>query len=179
MVIALAGRRIDAAGAAPARFPPENMRLVEERLRRLLESETVSAVVSSAACGADLMAQSIAETLGLRRRVVLPFDRFRFRGTSVTDRGGDWGPAYDRLLNELDATGDVVTVGTGGEGTAAYATVNLAILDQATAMGAESGQEVLAVVVWEGASRGSDDLTAAFGQEARKRGLRVEQVLTL
>ena len=179
MVIALAGRRIDAAGAAPARFPPENVSLVEQRLRRLLERETATAVVSSAACGADLVAQNIAGTLGLRLRVVLPFDRSRFRDTSVTDRGGGWGPVYDRLLHELDASGDVVTLATSGEDTAAYEAVNLAILDQAAAMGAEAGGEVLAVMVWEGASRGPDDLTAAFGEEARRRGLRVEQVLTL
>ena len=179
MVIALAGRRIDAPGTTPARFPPENAGMVEQRFRRFLESETARAVVSSAACGADLIAQSISGTLGLRRRVVLPFDRSRFRETSVTDRAGGWGLLYDRLLNELDATGDVVTVTTGGEDTAAYAAANLAILDQAAAIGAEAGDEVLAIMVWEGASRGPDDLTAAFGQEARGRGLRVERVLTL
>lgn len=179
MVIALAGRRIDAAGATPARFPPKNVSLVEQRLRRLLQRETATAVVSSAACGADLVAQKIAGTRGLRRRVVLPFDRARFRDTSVTDRGGGWGPVYDRLLQELDARGDVVTLATSGEDTAAYEAVNLAILDQAAAMGAEAGGDVLAVMVWEGASRGPGDLTAAFGEEARRRGLRVEQVLTL
>ena len=179
MVIALAGRRIDATGAVPARFPLENVRLVEQRLRGLLESETARAIVSSAACGADLLAQGVAGTLGLRRRVVLPFVRHRFRQTSVTDRPGNWGSAYDRLLNELDATGDVVNVGWSGEETAAYAAVNVTILDEAATMGAESGQEVLAVIVWDGASRGHDDLTAAFGQEARKRGLRVEEISTL
>lgn len=179
MVIGLAGRRIDAADAPTARFPLRNLPLVEQRLRDLLRGEPGVAMVSSAACGADLLAQGIAGTLGMRRRVVLPFDRARFRRTSVIDRPGDWGPAYDRLLAELDVTGDVVVLREGLDETAAYGATNLTILDQATALARQAGQDVLAVLVWEGAPRGPDDLTAAFGQEARRRRLSVKEILTL
>lgn len=180
MVVALAGRRIDAEGATSPRFPLQNVTLVEQRLRGLLQSRKASALLSSAACGADLVAQTVAGALGIRRRVILPFDRQRFRSTSVTDRPGEWGPLYDRLLNELDATGDVVTIEShdGDEGRT-YAFANLAILDHALAIGSEFGQDLLAVLVWEGASRGPDDLTAAFGEEARKRGVQVMEINTL
>lgn len=179
MIIALAGRRIDAPGADPPRFPLRNVSLVEQRLRALFEAERARALVSSAACGADLLAQGVAGALGMRRRAVLPFDPERFRQTSVTDRPGNWGPLYDRLLEELRATGNVVILGGHGEGAGAYAATNLAILDHAAALAGESRGEALAVLVWEGASRGPDDLTAAFGEEARRRGLRAVAASTI
>jgi hypothetical protein len=36
----------------------------------------------------------------------------------------------------------------------------------------------MALIVWEGAPRGLDDLTAAFMREAEQRGLTVAEVLT-
>ena len=91
MIIALAGRRIDAADADTQRFPVENIELVRRRLRELFERERPEALVSSAACGADLIALDEAGALGIRRRVILPFDRRRFRETSVIDRPGRLG----------------------------------------------------------------------------------------
>jgi hypothetical protein len=97
----------------------------------------------------------------------------------VIDRPGDWGALYDRTLVELDQTGDVVTLPGHAPGDAAYAAANAAILDEATALARQTGTDVLAVLVWEGAPRGADDMTAAFAAEARRRGGRVEQVMTL
>src|SRR5688500_11638506 len=99
MVIALAGRRIDAEGAEIRRFPLQNVDTVEQRLHVFLERNGSTTLVSSAACGADLLAQAAAGLLGIRRLVILPFERDRFRETSVTDRPGDWGQAYERLLD--------------------------------------------------------------------------------
>ncbi len=179
MVIALAGRRIDASDAETPRFPLQNVPLVTQRLAQLFEHEAPTAVVSSAACGADLVALNVAGKRRARRRVVLPFNRDRFRLTSVADRPGNWEAVYDRVLAELDLTGDLITLEGRGEGTAAYAAVNEVILREAAALARKSNANVMAVLVWEGASRGSGDLTAAFGEEASKRGLHVRQVLTL
>lgn len=55
MIIAMAGHRIDEMRTRPPRFPLENLELVEDRIRELLEREEVTAVASSAACGADLL----------------------------------------------------------------------------------------------------------------------------
>jgi hypothetical protein len=160
---------------------------VRERLGELFARLRPSAVVCSAACGVDLLALDAAESLGIRRRVLLPFDRSRFRHTSVTDRAGNWGRLYDRILDGL-APGDLIVLPDLGEDVAAYRAANDAILDHAAALadpraaepapGAEPS-DVIAVVVWEGRPRGSDDITALFRDEAVRRGISVEQLSTL
>ena len=172
MIVALAGRRIDALNAKERRFPLENIELVRERVREMLKTEGVSGVVCSAACGADLIALSEVISLGLRRRVVLPFPRGHFRETSVADRPGDWGPVYDQVLDDVEASGNlVVLTETGGE--EAYSATNQVILNEAISMGKRLNQPVVAGLIWDGASRGDHDLTEEFGIEARKRGLPV------
>ena len=142
MIIAVAGRRVDAAGAETPRFPLENVALVGRRIDERFEREGATALVSSAACGADLVALTVAGRRGMRRRVVLPFGREKFRETSVTDRPGDWGPVYDRVLDELDVTGDVVTLEGLGDGDAAYLAANDHLLREAEALGATSNRHV-------------------------------------
>jgi hypothetical protein len=178
VIIALAGRRVDAANAETIRFPLTNVPLVSRRLDELFAREAATALVSSAACGGDLTALAVAGGRGMRRRIVLPFDRHRFRGTSVTDRPGDWGAAYDRVLAELDPSGDVVTLEGLDEGDPSYAAANRVVLQEAIAL-AGRPNAALAVLVWDGTPRGHDDLTAAFAAEARSRGLRVGEVRTL
>lgn len=179
VIIAVAGRRVDAADAETPRFPLDNVALVERRIDELFEREGATVVVGSAACGADLVALTVAGRRGMRRRVVLPFERGRFRETSVTDRPGAWGPTYDRVLAELDRTGDVVTLEGLGDGDAAYLAANEHILRQAEALAATSNAEPMVLLVWDGVARNAEDVTAAFGDHARTRRWRVEQVKTL
>jgi hypothetical protein len=176
-VAALAGRRIDAVGATP-RFPLPNIRKVRQRLERLLRAEGSAALVCSAACGADLIALDVAGTLGLRRRVVLPFTPERFRATSVIDRPGNFGPLFDRIIGEVAAAGDVVMLGFDEGDDDAYAAANAAILDEAVNLAGTDPSQVMAVIVWEGASRGEGDLTAAFATAARARSHPVHEILT-
>ena len=178
MIVALAGRRVDTDGTSPPRFPAGNIDMVSQGLRSLFERKGVTAVASSAACGADLVAQREAGRLGLRGRIVLPFDRAIFRGSSVTDRPGDWGPLFDRIVDERAARGDVVTLALAA-GDAAYARANVEILDEAQALGRAANEPVCAVLVWDGVSRGDGDLTESFGAAARGRGLPVLEVLTV
>lgn len=178
MIIALAGRRVDAADAKEERFPLPNVELVRQRVQAMLKAHSATALVCAAACGADLIALSEAGRIGLRRRIVLPFDRERFRSTSVTDRPGDWGPLYDRVLDEVEILGDlVVSPQTSAEED--YSAANLAILDDAITLGRKLGQPVAAALVWDGESRGEDDITEKFGVEARSRGLELFEVITL
>jgi hypothetical protein len=177
MIIALAGRRVDAIDAKSPRFPLENVEQVAAALRACFEERSASAVVSSGACGADLIAQSEAGKLGLRRRVVLPFSREKFRETSVVDRPGDWGALYDEILDEAEATGDLVVMAMAGEQDP-YLAASWAILDEAVALGRGCGEPVGAVLVWDGVSRGEKDYTEMFGAEARNRGLAVFEVRT-
>ncbi|HEX3684419.1 MAG TPA: hypothetical protein VHU83_17925 [Bryobacteraceae bacterium] len=176
MVIALAGRRMDAPDAKASRFPPQNEALVAARLRRFFEGQQAAALVCSAACGADLLALEAAGALNLRCRIVLPFPPSRFRERSVADRPGDWGQRYDRLLAEVI---DVIVLDYPEHDPSTYARTNGAILDNAAALSAELHQPAGAAVVWDGQSRGPDDVTAQFLIEARARFGRVAEILTL
>src|SRR5215470_3541611 len=108
MIVALAGRRVDEPGTNEKRFSPDNAESVKERIRDFLKAEKVSALVSAAACGADILALEAAGELGIRRRVVLPYDKITFKHASVLDRPGDWGGRYDRIVAEVDEKGDLI-----------------------------------------------------------------------
>jgi hypothetical protein len=155
-----------------------NVELVRTRVRALLQENGATALVSSAACGADLIALSEAGQLGLRRRVILPFERTRFRKTSVTDRPGEWGPLYDQVLDQVEAAGDLVILQSGSDDEA-YSAANRAILDEAVDLAKAVHQPATAVLIWDGVSRGDHDLTEEFGTEARKRRLAVTDVRTI
>lgn len=186
MVIALAGRRIDAPEARERRFPLHMKDTVRKRLHDLFVEQGATALVCSGACGADLLALDVAGDLGMHRRMVLPFERQKFRQTSVTDREPSeaWGRLFDRIADDLTATHDLITLSGVEAEQQAYAAVNHTILDQAFSLaqrqqvaGAAS-RDILAIVVWEGAPRGPDDLTAALLDEAQRRGCKTAEVLT-
>jgi hypothetical protein len=178
MIIALAGRRVDAAGVKQRRFPADNVDIVRERIHTMLQTQSAVALVGSAACGADLLALSEAGKLGLRRTVVLPFDREKFRTTSVTDRPGDWGALYDKQLNEVEKSGDLLVIHANSEDDV-YAEVNHAIVNKALSLAQKLQDQVTAVLVWDGKSRGEGDLTEEFGDFARNMSIPVVDVMTL
>jgi hypothetical protein len=182
-VLALAGRRIDAPETQSVRFPLKNVPIVRERLAVLLASEHAEALVCSAACGADLIALAEAERLGLRRRIVLPFPAKRFRETSVTDRPGDWGPLFDRLITEAESAGDLVVLpGTGGNDDAAYAAANQTIVREAEALAQATSDarpyRLVAVIVWEGSAREGTDASGGLLTLAKQAGFEERSVPT-
>jgi hypothetical protein len=176
VVVAVAGRRIDAAGS-PERFPLGNRVRVRDAIASILAARPVSALVSSASCGADLLALEAAGSLGIRRRVILPFSEERFRALSVMDRPGDWGPLFDRVMAETAACGDLVILECG-EGDSAYAMANRAILAEGEALAADARATRVALIAWDGAPRAGGDLTDHFRAEAAGRGWIVEEVPT-
>jgi len=180
VIVALAGRRVDAEDAQSLRFSPapESIALVRDRIHDKLLALQATALVSSAACGADLLALEEAGKLGLRRRIVLPFDPDKFRSTSVADRPGDWGSLYDSVLRQVQSNNDlIITPSTSGH--AAYLETNHCIVDAALALAGLLQTTAVAVQVWEGASRGPTDLTEEFGTFAKSKGLAVSTVLTV
>ncbi|HKR82934.1 MAG TPA: hypothetical protein VJS37_02095 [Terriglobales bacterium] len=180
MIIALAGRRVDAQDAKSARFPstPENLETVRKRILEMMQTMRVSAIISSAACGADLLALSVAGGLGVRRIIVLPFQREQFRETSVTDRPGEWGPLFDRILDEVQRAGDLHILNQQA-GEEAYRETNHVIVDKAISLGQRLGVRVTAVLVWDGKSRGEEDLTEEFGQYARRENIAVIEIMSI
>lgn len=179
MVVALAGRRVDAPGEETARFPRKNIARVRARIFNWLAGQNVNTLVCSAACGADLLALGAAEELGIRRCIVLPFPREQFRAISVIDRGVKWGAHFDAILDKVEAQGEVIVLGYTPENETAYIETNHVILELAISTGSKLGQPVKVAVVWDGASRGDDDVTKAFQHEAQERGLTVEEISTL
>ena len=153
--------------------------MVSDRIRQTLADLRAGALVCSAACGADLLALDAARALGLRRRVVLPFDARRFRETSVADRPGEWTAMFDGMLRELLPAGDVETMEgsvTDGDG---YAAANIRILDVAESLAAADHAEPVAVVVWDRAAAGDwYTVTERFVDEARRRALRIVEIST-
>jgi hypothetical protein len=182
-VLALAGRRIDAPETEPPRFPLKNVPMVRERLAALLAAEHAEALVSSAACGADLIALEEAERLGLRRRIVLPFPAKRFRETSVTDRPGEWGPVFDRQIASAEAAGDLVVLDVqGGDDDAAYAAANQAIIGEAESMARAASDgtpfRLVVVIVWEGSAKAGTDASGGLLILAKQAGFEERSVST-
>ena len=170
MIIALAGRRVDAINAKQSRFPaePENIERVRRRLHAMFTSHCSIALVSSAACGADLIALEEAGRLGLRRKVVLPFSRAKFRSTSVVDRPGNWWAVVrQRGWGSSRTWRFDFTLRTKPEG-GIYVRTNHTIIEEAIALGNDLKCPVVAVRIWEGKTRGAGDLTEEFGLYAKK-----------
>ena len=139
-IVAAAGRRIDPWDATVPRFPSSAVRETRRRIDDTLVRHKAIALVTSAACGADLLALSSAADLRLRRRVVLPFAPELFRKTSVTDRPGEWGPVFDETLLQLQAAGDVLIL-DGSPDDDGYAAVGEAILGEVERLAGESGDQ--------------------------------------
>jgi hypothetical protein len=153
---------------------------VSAAIRRALSLHQIAVVVSSAACGADILALEAAAKLGLRTRIVLPFDRARFCATSVVDRGKEWGPRFDAVLDRAAARNDVIVLEAGdGDDDAAYARATQRILEEAVALGREQGETPVALVIWDEQPREGTDATRDFLERATAAGMTVVSISTL
>jgi hypothetical protein len=181
-VVALAGRRIDAPDVDRPRFSPRSVPVVRKRLAELLVREKALALVSSAACGSDLIGLEEAERIQIRRRIVLPFSRDKFRATSVVDRPGEWGSSFDHLVALAEEQRDLVIPERGeGDEDAAYAAVNKLILNEAKGLARTTPggpHRLVAVIVWEGRPRPGNDLTDNFRTAAIEAGFTLHVILT-
>jgi hypothetical protein len=179
-VIALAGRRIDAENADLPRFPLQNVKIVRDHLAELFEREQAVALVASAACGSDLIALEEAERLGIRRRIILPFNRLKFLSTSVVDRPGDWKTSYDRLVVEGDSDLLILNEDELADHSAYVAVTNVIIREAkflATTMPG-SPHRLVGVIVWDGHPRPGHDITNDFRNAVIREGFEISVVLT-
>ncbi len=179
MILALAGRRIDPPDASVTRFPLENIAAVRERIATLMTATQASKLVCSAACGADLLALEAARELAVDCYIVLPFSKQRFRITSVVDRPGEWGPLFDRAIGRAEAAGNLLTLDLPEANDASFLAANRAILVRARAIARSAARPLEAVLVWDGQPRDAQDITAAFGEEAKTLGMPLHEVSTL
>jgi len=181
MIVAVAGRRIDARGAQPPRFPLERRRVVGARILAALKRLHATVVVSSAACGADLLTLAAARSLGIRRRIILPYRADWFLADSVTDRSDDWTTLYHSLIEEARASGDLVILNYPRGSVETFRAASDAILEEAQRLARQVSRSnpsaaLAGLIVWEGMSRGPDDLTAHMKDQLEWLGGRIEQV---
>lgn len=186
MIVTLAGRRIDAHNAQITRFPLGLSSIVRKRIHSLLVEQKATTLVSSAACGADLLALDVAGELGIRRRVILPFEAERFRALSVIDRPGEWGNLFDRIITEVRAKKDLIFLHERRADEVKFVRTNASILDEAISLARSRllerhrtmPEKIVAVIVWEGRSHGKDDITVDFAKEATARSIPIIEIAT-
>ena len=173
-VIVSAGRRVDPPDAQTPRFPPANVNAVRQRIAAFFTKESPTAVVCSAACGTDLLLLDVAGQAHVKRYVLLGAEPSVFRKESVTDRPGNWGEMFDQVMRSAKV--EVLKLPAGQEG---YLQTNLDLLDRAEALAKAFETSVKALVIWNEESRGSDDVTGHFLEQAKQRGIPVTQISTL
>jgi hypothetical protein len=178
MIVALAGRRIDAPDSETKRFPLENVELVRRRIKALFQKNDVKLLVSSAACGADLLALEAGGQMGIERHIILPFERARFRETSVTDRPGDWGKLFDEICGEVEKEGKLTVLEGFENEDKAYSAATIEILNKAESLHSSGEDQKLGVIIWEGNAKSEKDETAAFAAKARELNFVVKEILT-
>ena len=137
-------------------------------------------MVSSGACGADLIAQSVAKDRKLRRHVVIPYDTELFKVTSVTDRPGNWGSIFDDTVKS-DPLVTLTNLSLSPDDESAFVVTNEAIISIALAKSNDASspdRAPLGVVVWDGASRGAEDVTEHFRRRCIANGIKIVDVAT-
>jgi hypothetical protein len=180
MIAALAGRRIDAPDAENARFPLEMKEIVYGRIRDFFRERKVKILVSSAACGADLLAQKAARELNIEQHIILPFAREKFRKTSVTDRPGDWGKLFDEICAEVELKGNLLVLQDfKDDEEKAYSAVTIEILNLAESLRLSAAEEqITAIAVWDGKAKAENDETASFIEKSKMKDFQTKDIST-
>lgn len=177
MIVAFAGRRIDADNAEKPVFPLALGSSVKTKIIQALRDTHAKHVISSGACGTDLLAMQAAETLQVLKTMVLPFKAETFKMTSVIDRPGDWGFVFDNLVTELRQSGHLIELDLDKDDPDVYTKTNLHLLDEAEKLATKDRHRaVMAMIVWEGKPRGTGDTTHHFMLEAQKRNFRIREI---
>jgi len=181
MILALAGRRIDATQEEGISFPMKNIAAVRAKLKELFISLKPSLLVSSGSCGADLLALEVAGELGIARSMVIPFVPELFKSRSVEDRPGDWAGLFDRMYEQVSKEEKVLVMNYPADDCNAYRKTNIDILNRARILSENSADEkdIRAVIVWESGDKGEQDITAHFRNAAKQRGYKIEEINTL
>jgi hypothetical protein len=173
-IIVAAGRRVDAPDTVVARFPAHNVAEVRKRIHLAIYQQMPVGVVSAAACGADLLLLDVAGEMQVPRYILVPSEPEAFRLSSVTDRPGNWGSLYTAVLSTSQV--EILGLPVGQEG---YLETNVKLLDRAEALATKEQTSVKALVVWNGESRGPDDVTAHFLGQAQRRKIPILFISTL
>jgi hypothetical protein len=171
MIVVLAGRRVDAK-PEDNRFPLKNVNDIENKITDVLSTLKPAWLISSGACGADLIALKAAGRLKIARKMILPFSAEKFRETSVVDRPGNWGILFDEICAELRKSDNLVELGFDENDEKSYLDTNTEIFSQA---GRLMDTVIVTVVVWDQTVK-EQDATNHFRLIAVKKGLRIVEI---
>src|SRR5262245_25057310 len=176
-VVALAGRRIDHAEAVSLRFPLEKIFDVRANILECLQKIKPTSLVSSAACGADLLGLDVAENLNIHSRIVIPFGVHEFMQTYVVHRPCHslWHCRYSRLTTRASERGDLGELGISPSDKSAYSRSRKAILEEAGSL----AQTRFALIVRDGRATGPEDETRQFKDLAEAAQFNVYEIKTL
>lgn len=177
MIIAFAGRRIDEKGSKNKRFPRSKISAVKQELYRYLKDKPISALISSAACGGDLLALETAQSLDIPTLVILPFEVSAFKVHSVLDCPGSWKDTFDGVIKNLNKE-QLIMLGIDLSDETAYEKVNEEIFRQAELAALKLKQSVEVLIAWDGKPKTSDDLTYQFLQIAQQKQLSIHIIKT-
>jgi hypothetical protein len=177
LIAALAGRRIDALGAEP-RFPSDRIQTVHGVIAEQFRSRKVTGLVSSAACGADLIAIHVSMELDICFRIVLPYGIDDFRRSSVVDRPGKWEAIYDEAIGRAQIRGDLIVLNVE-RNAAGYRSANQTIIDEAVCLSVNGATSLIAIAIWDSKRRNSEDATADFVDRATSLHLPILSIPTL
>ncbi|WP_128954427.1 hypothetical protein [Bradyrhizobium guangzhouense] len=179
-VIAAAGRRIDAPDARNSSFAVARIASVRRLILDYLLRREIEIIISSGACGADLLLLDAAEELSIQYRILLPSTIASFRTSSVIDCAPSrvWADIYDRVTSAAVRRNNLIE-NIGDDRGPDYAAVNAAILEQALLFAGGRASSAIALMIWDGRPHPNRrDLTAEFKAEAEAKGFCLEEIST-
>ncbi|WP_152127079.1 hypothetical protein [Rudanella paleaurantiibacter] len=183
MVIAFAGRRIDALDSEEVRFPLSQVPLIRQRIENKLINLNCNTLICSGACGSDLIALSVARSLDIKRELLLPYSVEIFRRESVTDRPGNWGELFDQIVQELTLNKSITILNFDERDPQTYFKTNEKLVEKAIIISKKQSinylHNTIGLIVWEGRSYGTNDTTNNFKKVAINQGLIIEEILTI
>lgn len=177
-VVVGAGHMLDAPDRPHPRFPREREPAVAREVLAVLVEEGVGPgdlVLTSGACGADMLIAEAGLGLGAHVRLLLPLPAEQVAQRSLAGWRGELEPRLWALLERCEVREQSRELGRPPAGTDAYERANVWCLSTARVEAGDT--RPLALVVWDGSDaadgRGG---TAHFVHQARRLGARVRTV---
>ncbi len=176
-VLLFSGHRVDAAGRAVPRFPPEAVVPAARRIESLLDRVAAGAhdlAITQGAAGGDLLFAHACQRRGIPLRLMLPLAEPAFVRCAVTTsaEAQRWLAAWRHVRAGLAEPPQRLPGSAAGPGNR-FERCNEWMLDHALALGA---REVELLCLWDGAEGDGPGGTAHLVDAARRRGVPVHWI---
>jgi hypothetical protein len=196
MIVALAGRRIDKPYTKTPAFPFSNIEKVSAELNNFFNENNVTHLVSSGACGADLLGLEVAIKLKISCYLILPFEKEIFVSKSVSDcfKNEMWEAVFNKIYTSLEEQQKITILSISPEDEDKYQKTNKAILNKVESLSASLKKteeylssnlkpQKIALILWEGKPKAKEidttDYTENLLESAKEMGFETEVINTL